>query len=97
MNYATVQASDPEWTDPSMRDCITFNHYGNEPAKPTSYLKVPFKEALSLVGRRQVFIHKGIAYVPLKELTSIASAHFRARLAGELVKAFRFLPAIIKD
>lgn len=97
MNYATVQATDQEWVDLEMRECIAFNHYGNEPPKATNYLKVPFKEALSLVGRRQVFIDKGIAYVPLKELTSIASAHFRARLAAELVKAFRFLPAIIKD
>ena len=65
--------------------------------KASNYLKVPFKEALSLVARRQVFIDRGIAYVPIKELTSIASAHFRARLASELVKAFRFLPVIIKD
>ena len=97
MNYAAVKETDPEWTDLEMRECITFNHFDKEPAKASGYLKVPFKEALSLVSRRQVFIDKGIAYVPVKELTSIASAHFRARLASELVKAYRFLPAIIKD
>ena len=97
MKYAQVKETDPEWMDPEMRECITFNHFGQSPPTANSYLKVPFKEALSLVARRQVFIEKGIAYVPLKELTSIASAHFRARLATELVKAFRFLPAIIKD
>jgi DNA primase large subunit len=44
-------------------------------------LKVPFKEATSLIARRAVFLSKGIAYVPLKELYSIAAAHFRSRLS----------------
>ena len=61
------------------------------------YLKVPFKEAINLVGRRQVFIHKGIAYVPLKELYSIAAAHFRTRMSQELIKANKALPMIMKD
>ena len=99
MNYASVKETDPEWQDQDTRECITFNQSerDKERPKPGNYLKVPFKEALSLVARRQVFISKGIAYVPVKELTSIASAHFRARLASELVKAYRFLPSIIKD
>jgi DNA primase large subunit len=45
------------------------------------FIKVPFKEAVSLVARRAVYLHKGIAYVPLKELYSIAAAHFRTRLS----------------
>ena len=97
MNYDKVKETDPEWMDEDTRECITFNYDDKEPAKANSFLRVPFKEALALVARRQVYIEKGIAFVPIKELTSIASAHFRARLAQELVKAFRFLPAIIKD
>lgn len=58
---------------------------------------MPFKEALSLVARRQVFIHKGIAFVPIQELYSIASSQFRARLAQELMKAYKVLPVILKD
>jgi hypothetical protein len=53
---------------------------------------VPFKEAISMIGRRNVFLHMGVAYVPIKELYLIANAHFRARLAGELNKAFKFFP-----
>ena len=54
MNYAAVKETDPEWMDQDMRECITFNHYEKEKEapKPHSYLKVPFKEALSLVSRR---------------------------------------------
>jgi hypothetical protein len=37
-------------------------------AKPDQFIKVPFKEALSMVGRRQVFIARGTAYVPISEL-----------------------------
>jgi DNA primase large subunit len=39
----------------------------------------------------------GIAYVPVKELTSILGAHFRARLSAELAKAFKFMPEFLKD
>jgi len=39
----------------------------------------------------------GIAYVPVKELATILSAHFRAKVSGELVKAYKFWPEIIKD
>ena len=35
---------------------------------PSDFVKVPFKEAISLVGRRAVFLHMGIAYVPMREL-----------------------------
>jgi hypothetical protein len=58
---------------------------------------VPFKEALSLVGRRQIFIHKGIAFVPIHEVFYIASGIFRSRLYGELMKAYKVLPVILKD
>lgn len=42
-------------------------------------------------------MHRGIAYVPLNKLTTIAQAHFRARLAQELSKASKFLILIMKD
>jgi DNA primase large subunit len=37
-------------------------------SQASDFVRVPFKEAISLVGRRAVFLHQGIAYVPLKEL-----------------------------
>ena len=50
-----------------------------------------------MVAKRNVFVRKGIAYVPLRDLTTIAQSHFRARLASELFKASKFLPLIMKD
>jgi DNA primase large subunit len=35
--------------------------------------------------------------VQVKDLCQIATAHFRAKLSGELVKAFKYYPTILKD
>lgn len=55
----------------------------------TSFVKVPFKDAISLVGRKAVFLLKGMAFVPLREFISIASAHFRHRLSYEMIQAYK--------
>ena len=88
---------DPEWRN--FKDDITFMVKAEDKAKskPSDFIKVPFKEALNLVGSRAVYVRAGIAYVPLTKLTTIAQAHFRARLAAELSKASKFLPQIMKD
>lgn len=93
--YEEVRASDEDWQ--RFEKQITFKHTGSLAAMPSEYVRVPFKEAISLVSRRAVFLRDGIAYVPTKELQLIASAHFRARLSGELIKAFKYLPQILKD
>lgn len=71
---------------------ITFDPSAGTQA--SDYVKVPFKEAISLVGRKSVFIRKGVAFVPLRELYSIASAHFRAKVSLELVKASKHIGQI---
>jgi DNA primase large subunit len=60
-------------------------------------VKVPFKEAISLIGKKSVFVHRGIAYVPITELLTITTEHFRARISKELAKASKHLPMIYKD
>lgn len=44
-----------------------------------------------------MYLIKGTAYVPIAELYSIAQSQFRARLAQELMKAYKVLPMILKD
>lgn len=68
-----------------------------EDKRASCFVKVPFKEAISMVGRRQVFLLGGFAYVPVKELTGILSSHFRARVSAELAKAFKFMGEFFKD
>ena len=93
IHYEALKENDDDWI--RFKQSITFE--SPQIDKPGSYLRVPFKEALSLVGRRSVFLHKGIAYVPINQLQSIACSHFRYKLSTELVKAYKYLPAILKD
>jgi DNA primase large subunit len=93
LNYEQLTEDDEQWK--KYHEFITFN---SEPGTlPQHFIKVPFKEALSLVGSKQVFINKGTAFVPLKNVSSIAASHFKAKLAQELAKANKFIPQILKD
>ena len=40
--------------------------------KADEFIKVPFKDALNLVNNRQVFMHRGIAFVHISDLNQIA-------------------------
>ena len=61
------------------------------------YYKVPFSEVLSMVSRRQVYIHDGFAYVPRDSLITLLQGRFRASLSKELATAFQALPQIYDD
>ena len=81
------------------KDSIAFNVKPGMKNLPQAkeFIKVPFKDALSLVNQRQVFLHKGIAYVHIVDLNSIARSQFRSKLMGELIRAYKYLPTILKD
>lgn len=95
VNYDGLSENDEVWK--KFKDQIIFNATKDEEKRPDGYLKVPFKEALSLVAKRAVFIQKGIAFVPLRELSQIACSHFRWKLSSEMIKAYKYLPNILKD
>ena len=62
LNYESVKDTDQEWRE--FREDIAFNAPRGKPVQAGDYIKVPFKEALNLVATRQVYVRKGIAYVP---------------------------------
>ena len=93
MDYQQLKENDIEWTN--MKEQISFRNPSKN--KASDYIKVPFKDAISLVSNRQVFLYHGIAFVHIDDLKSIAKSQFRARLMSELTKAFKFLPTILKD
>lgn len=70
---------------------LILDWYANE------YIKIPFKHALSLISKRNVFVCKGYAYVHLSELTTIARSAFRTKLNAELLRCFRHLSQIMQD
>jgi len=53
----------------------------------TTFYLVPFKEALSLVSTRQVYLERGHAFVPAKRLVSTIVTRFRTQLSQSLVAA----------
>lgn len=46
--------------------------------------RVPFTQALDLIQHRQVFIKKGMAYIPESKLLSLVTAKFRTNLSRQL-------------
>ncbi|ETV98489.1 hypothetical protein H310_08627 [Aphanomyces invadans] len=53
------------------------------------HVKVPFTEAIDLIGSRKVYLQGGVAYVPFEHLVSILYARFRSSLSKQLAVAFR--------
>jgi len=71
LNYESVKETDPEWR--TCKNDITFPiTKDKDKISPSDYIKVPFKEALNLVSKREVYVRAGLAYVPLTKLTTIA-------------------------
>lgn len=81
ITYELCKADDEDWKKFSKQITFVCEQNSKLGREAKDFLKVPFKEAASLIARRAVFLSKGIAYVPLKELYSIAAAHFRSRLS----------------
>lgn len=53
----------------------------------TEYYRVPFMEALRLVGNRECYLEKGYAYIPLAKIISIVEAKYRVMLSKSLAHA----------
>jgi DNA primase large subunit len=49
------------------------------------FYQVPFTHALDLVQHRQVFVRRGMAYVPESKLVNLVTAKFRTSLSRQLV------------
>jgi DNA primase large subunit len=62
-----------------------------------SYYKVPFQQALSLLGSRSVYLEAGLVYVPLQRLVSILTARFRVLLSRALTEAASMLDIVGAD
>lgn len=54
-------------------------------------------QALDLVQRREVFLERGFAYVPMERLVSIIVARFRTQLSKGLLDALHSFPYILAD
>jgi DNA primase large subunit len=63
----------------------------------TTFYKIPFTEATSLVSSRKVYLEKGNVYVPLKLVETIIEQRFRSQLGNALAFAARSFDLISSD
>ncbi|XP_052776881.1 DNA primase large subunit-like [Mya arenaria] len=61
------------------------------------YFKVHFTEALDLVQKRKVYVHKGQVYVPYEDMISLLVGVYRTHLSQALAKTARALPHLEED
>lgn len=61
---------------------VNENNFGR-----TSFYRVPFVQALSLIGNRSVYLERGMAFVPLNRVVSILITKFRTHLSRALALA----------
>ncbi|WFD01933.1 4-nitrophenylphosphatase [Malassezia obtusa] len=62
-----------------------------------SFLQVPWHRVPDLVERRRVFVHRGTAWIPTREQSSLIIAEFHARLQSQLEGTARALPRLDED
>ncbi|CAM9610744.1 unnamed protein product, partial [Phaeothamnion confervicola] len=53
----------------------------------TTYYKIRFEQAAALVGKRQVYVEGGWAYVPMQRAVTTVAERFRAGLSRSLIEA----------
>ena len=83
--------------DARVSSLARIKNYENVPAQTATYYRVPFLEAIDLIGRREVYLERGYAYVPQAKLHSIVVSRFRASLSRSLAKASGSLAAAAAD
>lgn len=63
----------------------------------TSFYKIPFQQALSLISNRTVHLEAGYAWVPLEKLVSILVNKFKLSLSRSLAEAMIMFDQISSD
>lgn len=91
MAFEEVPASEADARSAALARC------GGIAAGATTWYRVPFLEAIDLVGRREAYLEKGKAYVPQAKLHAIVVARFRAALSRSLARASPSLAAAAAD
>ncbi|KAI3637636.1 hypothetical protein MIR68_004285 [Amoeboaphelidium protococcarum] len=65
--------------------------------KAEVYYQVPFEKVCDLVGRREVFLRNGFAYVRKSQIFSIVLSEFKQHLQEQLLVCSRLLPRVEQD
>ncbi|CAN0538252.1 unnamed protein product, partial [Laminaria digitata] len=63
----------------------------------TTYYKIPFWQAVDLIGKRQVYLEGGFAYVPVQRVVTIVVSRFRMGISRSLMEASNHFAFITSD
>ncbi|CAN3356151.1 DNA primase large subunit [Diutina catenulata] len=81
----------------SHADSITEDQVRTHMAQNEQFIRVPFERVPQLVGSRQVYVHKGYAYLPSMMQTHMIAAEFSDALTAKLIKTAQSLPRLEED
>jgi DNA primase large subunit len=63
----------------------------------TKFYKVPFLQALQLMAPRQIYLERGMAYIPITRLLHIITVRFRQNLSQALTEASQIFEKVVSD
>eukprot|EP00752_Nemacystus_decipiens_P014280 g12700.t1 len=63
----------------------------------TTYYRIPFWQAADLIGRRQVYLEGGFAYVPVQRVVTIVVARYRMGISKSLMEASNHFAFVASD
>ncbi|KAF9579754.1 hypothetical protein BGW38_003862, partial [Lunasporangiospora selenospora] len=80
-----------------LRDKLKASSFKPQNVDEETYFEVDFERVTGLVGRRQVYVHQGKAYVPLADQVVLVLDEFKERLSHALEVTGRALPRMDED
>ncbi|CAM9128454.1 unnamed protein product [Ectocarpus sp. 12 AP-2014] len=63
----------------------------------TTYYRIPFWQASDLIGKRQVYLEGGFAYVPVQRVVTIVVARYRMGISKSLMEASNHFAYVTSD
>lgn len=96
LQYRPFRAKEPELRA-ALQRMATATGSSAARSADVDYFRVPFEEAIDLVGHRRVLLRDGFAFVPREQLVSIVVNKFRAHVGRELATTYRWTQNTVLD
>ncbi|KAF9992714.1 hypothetical protein BGZ79_002738 [Entomortierella chlamydospora] len=80
-----------------LKEQLKASHYKGQNVDQETYFEVDFERVTGLVGRRQVYVKGGKAYVPMADQVVLVLDEFKERLSNALEVTARALPRMEED
>ncbi|XP_015589033.1 DNA primase large subunit-like [Cephus cinctus] len=92
-NYTPISQCEKD----ELRDLLHISTLSVNNIDTTDFYKLPFQNVIDLIRSRKVYLNKGMAYIPQKELVSIFVTYFKRHLKSQFNYASECLENISND